>query len=96
MNKLFKIISDHIDIFNSFTEVYLFGSVIQSNKEPNDVDLLLVYEKYSDEILDAKNMIESFLKNLLVLNIDATILSEQELEQTGFIEKIAFTYKRLK
>lgn len=96
MNNTVNLLSKHISIFELFTKVYLFGSVIKSNKEPNDIDLLLIYQKYSEDIFDAKNAIESFLNKLFDLGIDITILSEKELEQTGFIEKIAFTYKRLK
>lgn len=95
MNNIFNLISKHISIFDSFTEVYFFGSVIKNNNELNDLDVLLVYEKYSEEIFEAKNMIESFLKNLLVLDIDLTILSSDELFETKFLEKICI-YERMK
>lgn len=96
MKNTVNLLSKHISIFELFTKVYLFGSVIKSNKEPNDIDLLLIYQKYSEDIFGAKNAIESFLNKLFDLGIDITILSEKELEQTGFMEKIASSCKRLK
>ncbi|AOO64227.1 nucleotidyltransferase domain-containing protein [Sulfurospirillum halorespirans] len=96
MNRIIYLISKHIDIFELFTEVYIFGSVVKNNKFPNDIDLLLVYRIYSEEIEGKKNMIEQFLKNLFELEIDITILSEKELEQTKFLEKLDSVYERIK
>ncbi|MDD4505369.1 MAG: nucleotidyltransferase domain-containing protein [Sulfurospirillaceae bacterium] len=96
MNKIIYLISTHINIFELFTEVYIFGSVVKNSKFPNDIDLLLVYRSYSEEIEGKKNMIDQFLKSLLQLEIDITVLSEKELEQTNFLEKLDSVYERLK
>ncbi len=82
-------------IFQSFTDVYIFGSVIKNNSIPNDIDLLLIYDKYSTEIQSGKDYIYSFLEKKLDLFVDLTILSHEELLETKFLEKIG-NYERLK
>lgn len=95
MNKTLFLISENKKIFDFFTKVYIFGSSI--NKEhPNDIDLLLVYEDYGEVIQNEKNAILLFLEKLLKLPIDITILSERELTETRFLEKLVSKYKRLK
>jgi len=96
MNKIIHLISKHINIFELFTEVYIFGSIVKNSKFPNDIDLLLVYEKYTKEIENQKNKIDEFLKTLSNLAIDITLLSEQELTETRFLEKLNFLYIKLK
>lgn len=96
MNKIIYLISRHINIFELFTEVYIFGSVVKNSEFPNDIDLLLVYEEYTKEIENEKNIIDEFLATLFKLEIDITLLSEKELMQTNFLEKISFNYQKLK
>lgn len=96
MNKIIHLISKHINIFELFTEVYIFGSIVKNSKFPNDIDLLLVYEKYTKEIENQKNKIDEFLKTLSNLAIDITLLSERELTETRFLEKLNFLYIKLK
>ncbi|ARU48582.1 nucleotidyltransferase domain-containing protein [Sulfurospirillum diekertiae] len=96
MNKIIYLISTHINIFELFTEVYIFGSIVKNSEFPNDIDLLLVYEEYTKEIENEKNIIDEFLATLFKLEIDITLLSEKELMQTNFLEKISFNYQKLK
>ena len=95
MNKIVSSISENINIFNLFTKVYIFGSSI-NNEHPNDIDLLLIYKDYKDILQNEKNDISLFLEKLLKLPIDITILSERELKETRFLEKLASTCKKLK
>lgn len=96
MNDAFNLITKDINIFELFTEVYIFGSAARNSKFPNDIDLLLVYNKYSDEIQYEKDNIYLFLKNIFKLHIDLTILSKEELAQTRFLEKVGFVHERIK
>jgi predicted nucleotidyltransferase len=96
MSKIVNLITEHINIFDLFTNVYIFGSSISNNKHPNDIDVLLVYSIYSDEIQNEKRIISLILEKLFNLPIDITILSEKELEETKFLEKLSFNYKKLK
>ncbi len=96
VSKVQNTILQHLNIFHFFNEVYLFGSSLNNSKYANDIDLLLVYKKYSEQIEHEKKTINSKLENLFRTNIDMTILSEQELEQTKFLERLNYPYKRLK
>ena len=90
-----NVLIENKQIFQSFTDVYIFGSVIKNNSIPNDIDLLLIYDKYSTEIQSGKDYIYSFLGKKLDLFVDLTILSYEELLETKFLEKIG-NYERLK
>lgn len=95
MNSTIDTLIKNIQLFQLFTEVYLFGSVIQNKEFPNDIDLLLVYDKYSSEIQSEKDYIYSFLKKILNLHVDLVVLSENELLETKILQKIC-VYERLK
>lgn len=82
-------------MFSFFNEVYLFGSSLNSNKYPNDIDLLLIYEEYSHKVLDEKEKISENLENLFKKHIDLTILSKTELYETKFLERLNTPYRRI-
>lgn len=42
-NNIVTLIQSNITLFEKFDKVYLFGSVVDDNKFPNDVDILLIY-----------------------------------------------------
>jgi len=96
MNKIVDLILESSDIFDYFSKVYLFGSSLNINKKPNDIDLLLVYGVYSKEVLAEKKAIILFLEELFELPIDITVLSEKELEETRFLKKLGKNYKKIK
>jgi predicted nucleotidyltransferase len=95
-----NIISRHLDVFHFFNEVYLFGSSLDVSKYSNDIDLLLIYKKYSKQIETERKIISSYLEKLFKTNLDITILSELELEleleQTKFLERLNSPHKRIK
>ena len=74
-------IRKNIVLFNSFKNVYLFGSILNINKVPNDIDILLIYEKFSSDLIDEINIIiGSTLENLSGFFIDLTVLECEEKE----------------
>ena len=85
----------HISLFHSFDHVYLFGSILNGNKYPEDIDLLLVYSEYSNIIIDDMDHIYSALKEKVPLPVDLTVLSFEELIDTDFLGKV-MTYLQLK
>ena len=95
VNPTIDVLIKNIQLFELFTQVYLFGSVAQNKEFPNDIDLLLVYDKYSNEIQSEKDYIYSFLKKILNLHVDLTILSQEELFETKLLVKIG-NFERLK
>lgn len=87
-DKTEKIIRENIVLFNSFKNVYLFGSILNINKVPNDIDILLIYEKFSSDLIDEINIIRSTLENLSGFFIDLTVLSVEEEKEVKFLKRI--------
>ncbi len=75
------------ELFALFENVYLFGSLLY-NDYSNDVDMLLVYEKYKPELLYEVERIADEIENVLDLPVDLTVLSLEELYDTEFLSKI--------
>ena len=80
-------------LFDSFEHVYLFGSIIKDKDFPNDIDLLLVYSKYSERLLFEKNQICSLIEYALDISVDITMLSVYELHDTIFLDRIVKYYQ---
>ena len=85
-----------ISLFKNFENVYLFGSVLYEDKAPNDIDILLVYSQYSSDLIKNLNSINSILSKIFDIPVDLTVLSNEELEETNFLEKLNFNYIRFK
>ena len=62
----------------------------------NDIDLLVIYEKYSQEIENALKKISNELQKVTDLPIDLTVLSVEEEKDIAFLEKIAPNYLKIK
>jgi len=84
-------ILDHIQKicagFPLFLEVYIFWSILYK-ETPNDLDVLLIYKDLSEEILKEKERLWILLAMITDLPIDFTLLSQVELQETAFLEKI--------
>ena len=50
-----KIAKKYLSLLEEIEHAYLFGSVLVNSKEPNDIDVLIIYSKYSDYIDRFKN-----------------------------------------
>ncbi|EAC5438354.1 MULTISPECIES: nucleotidyltransferase domain-containing protein [Listeria] len=95
-NNITNNLKANITLFNSFENVYLFGSILCRENIPNDIDLLLIYSAYSKKILDDLNYIESTLSLVFNLPVDLTVLSIEEEKNTRFLQKINSSYLKLK
>ena len=95
MNRIINFLLENKCIFNFFEQVYLFGSNLNTNK-PNDVDILLVYEKSKvKDVKFEKAKVKKVLSDSLKgLEIDLTTLNQCELIETGFLERVC--YKKIK
>lgn len=89
-------IRKHIKLFDLFENVYLFGSILDITKFPNDIDILLIYHKYSSEIVTNLSSIRSTLERIIGMPIDLTALSIEEEIDTEFLKKINSLYLKLK
>jgi predicted nucleotidyltransferase len=92
-NKVIEYITVNLKNFNSFDNVYLFGSVLSEDLYPKDIDLLLVYSQYSNQLLNNIHLIRSILQNEFNEPIDLTVLSSKELEETDFLRRIKQYYQ---
>ena len=96
IDNISHLINRHIKSFNSFNNIYLFGSILNIGKTPNDIDILLIYTEYSNNILHDLNVIYSVFANLSELPIDLTVLSVEEEKNTMFLERLNSKYLKLK
>ena len=88
IKKINEFVNLNRDIFFIFSNVYIFGSIIKNKKYPHDVDLLLIYNNFSDNIINNSNIISSKLQQELNMYVDLTLLNYDELKQTDFLKKI--------
>lgn len=95
-NNIPEWIKTHINLFDSFEHVYVFGSILNSNISHNDIDLLLIYAKYSIQIRNDLRVISDKLERASGLPVDLTALSVEEENNTAFLEKIKPRYLKLK
>lgn len=95
-NRILEMIREHMPLFISFEHVYLFGSVLNPSILHNDIDILVVYTKYSEEISNELELICTKLEKVCGLPIDITALSTEEAIDTSFLEKIKPYYLKLK
>ena len=95
-NRIVMAIRENIALFDLFDEVYLFGSVLDGTKTPNDVDVLLIYSKYSDVMIEETQKISHLLERLIGLAVDLTVLSTEEERDTQFLGRISQQCMKLK
>lgn len=95
IEKIVPLIKLHIHLFDDFENVYLFGSILDK-KLPNDIDILLIYSKFSDNLICSTNNISNELQKILNFPIDLTVLSLEEVKEVKFLDKIKSKYIRIK
>ncbi|MDR5587900.1 nucleotidyltransferase domain-containing protein [Clostridium aquiflavi] len=86
----------HIELFRFFENIYLFGSILNEKKNPNDIDLLLIYKDFSSSLLIDLEKIRTTFKQLYGFSFDLTVLSENEAEEVSFIIRLNSKYLKLK
>lgn len=96
LNNISNLINKQIKLFDSFNNVYLFGSILNIEKTPNDIDILLIYLEYSNDIINDLNIIYSVFAKLSDLPIDLTVLSVKEEKDTKFLKRLNSKYLKLK
>lgn len=88
--EIIKCFKSKMNLFEAFENVYLFGSVLNSQKISNDIDIILVYSQFSNTIIkDSKNICHYF-ENYFKLPIDITLLSCKERQDTMILENINY------
>lgn len=96
INSIANYIRQHISLFKSFSNVYLFGSILNNSAIPNDIDILLIYSEYCYKTEHDAIIISSVLEKEFGLSVDLTILSINEEKETRFINRLNSLYLKLK
>lgn len=99
LNKIYEIYYIFIryqSLFDSFSNVYLFGSILSLNKILNDVDILLVYDGLTNKVLYDSEEIRSILYEYIGIQVDMTVLSQNEFEENNFLYKLRGKYLKFK
>lgn len=95
--RIITLIKQHAVLFDAFSEVYLFGSVLDnSGRFPEDVDILLVYSELTDTLIGAAKLIRTTLGQQIEMPIDLTILSFAEEQEVHFLDRLNGQYYRIK
>ena len=95
LDRIIYLIKENENLLSTFTEVYIFGSAI-NNFKYNDIDILLIYENFSPELLSNKNKLEYLGENTLDCLLDITMLSRDEEKDVRFLKRLNSKYIRIK
>lgn len=84
-DKVNNVIS-HKNIFSYFRAAYLFGSIL-SAEAAADIDIILVYDNYSDRIEKEKIKISKFIQKEISADIPVhfIVFNKQEIVETDFL-----------
>ena len=69
---------------------------MDSHSKANDIDLLLVYTRFNDKILERKKEIFQILNFLTEYPIDITCLSCKKFENVKFLKRLNKKHIRIK
>ncbi|MCR5524424.1 MAG: nucleotidyltransferase domain-containing protein [Lactobacillus sp.] len=95
--EIIKFVRNNLEMFSSFSRVYLFGSVLYKDYQCfNDIDLLTIYSNSTRKIFDDIKQIKYRMSYQFSTPIDLTVLSEKEDKQVNFLKKVEPFYIRLK
>lgn len=90
VNKIIELIRENSGLFFLFKSAYLFGSVLNNNIIPNDLDILLVYEGDAMRVLDGVSDVRMIFEKEIGLYVDLTVLSSEEVVETDFLSRINY------
>lgn len=93
---IYSTIQQYLKQFDYFDSIYLFGSILDITKAPNDIDILLIYSEHSKNIVCDVKSIRYVLSNISGLPIDLTVLGIEEERQIQFISRLNLKYLRLR
>ena len=85
-----------MELFSSYINIYLFGSILNAKKSSNDIDILLIYTEFSKNTMNDLNVISSMFAKLSKLPVDLTVLSVAELRDTDFLKRLNSKYLKLR
>lgn len=93
---IFEIIKELTIVVDQFKEVYIFGSILNPDVIPNDIDILIIYSKPSEGLNFALEKFLNALDSKVDLPVDLTVLSFEEEAETSFLSRIKQTCLKVK
>ena len=88
LNEVIKAIRCNLVSLSAIKQIYIFGSVLDSNRIPNDIDILLIYDEYTDDVKHASKHIKNVLESEFDIFVDLVLLSTQEEKNVNFLSRI--------
>lgn len=85
-----NIVKEHLFLLKDIEHAYLFGSVLDANKKPNDIDVLIIYIDYTDKIRKQLQEFAKALESDSGLPVDLTVLSYEEEKEVQFLKRFKF------
>lgn len=95
INNIIEYLTSYESLFDPYIEVYLFGSMMDSGRTPNDIDILLIYNGSLNTVIANLDTIRNHLSKICDLPVDLTVLSVAEEKDTQFLKRLN-KYLRLK
>ncbi len=95
-NDIIEQVKKHILPFDSFKQVFLFGSALKPNMINNDIDILIIYAEYSNEFGNDLILFSNELEKESGIFIDITSLSIEEEKEIKFLDRIKHHCLKLK
>ena len=92
LNNIVKLIIDNIELFDEYDKLYLFGSILESDKHSNDIDILLLYSVFPAKMQENIIQIYKYLEGMSGYPLDITVLSFEEEKDTKFIDRLNHKY----
>jgi len=96
LNKVMDVIKYNFFLLNTFEDAYLFGSTLKGIEKINDIDILLIYKDFSEDIVTKTCAIRDLLEHVTGISADITTLSEHELAETRFLQELNGVYLKIK
>ncbi len=85
---IIEAIQRNLDSLSAIKHLYVFGSVLDSNSIPNDIDILLIYDEYTDDVKEASTRVKDVLENEFELPVDCTLLTMKEEKDVCFLNRV--------
>lgn len=95
-NIIIEFVKKNIMMYNSFEHVYIFGSILRGKQNINDIDILIIYTKYTNELEEDLKLFLKKIERETNMIVDITLLSIEEQTDTKFLDRLRGNYLKIK
>lgn len=96
INHILKLCEQNNKMFDCFDDIYVFGSILNCECAPNDLDVLLVYSVFQNVIISKLEQIRFLFRDEMGLIVDLVVLSKEELKEVNFLERLNLKYVKVR